>query len=132
MADLETRMRLTCFKAYDIRAKLGADLNEEIAYRIGRSVAENIMYGVETKSDRAGVSFKQMVQAAKIAQIHDFIMTLPAKYNTLIGERGVTLSGGQKQRLSIARAIARKPKVLLLDEATASLDSDSEHLVHVV
>ena len=87
------------------------------------SVRENILYG------RLDASEGEMIDAAKAANAHDFIMALPAGYATLVGERGLKLSGGQRQRIAIARAILKDPRILLLDEATSSLDSESEGLV---
>jgi len=84
---------------------------------------ENIRYGRPTANQA------EVIQAAKAAQAHDFIATLPEGYNTYLGERGVRLSGGQKQRLAIARAILRDAPILLLDEATSALDAESERLV---
>ncbi len=85
-----------------------------------RSILENIRYGDEKAND------KQVQEAAKLAQAHDFIMELPDGYDTKVGERGVKLSGGQRQRVAIARAILKNAPILVLDEATASLDSESE------
>jgi len=84
------------------------------------TVLENIAYG------RPGATQEQVEAAARSAEAHDFIMTLPDGYNTLIGERGVKLSGGQRQRLSIARAILRDPAILILDEATSAVDNETE------
>jgi subfamily B ATP-binding cassette protein MsbA len=71
----------------------------------------------------------QVVAVAKIAQIHDFIMSTPQQYNTVVGDRGSTLSGGERQRITLARALLMNPPILILDEATASLDSKSERQV---
>lgn len=87
------------------------------------TVRNNILYGKPEADD------DEIVKTAKIANAHQFIKSFPQKYNTLVGERGVKLSVGQKQRIAIARALIRDPKILILDEATSSLDSESEKLV---
>lgn len=92
-------------------------------YLFDGSVADNIAYG------RRHATKEEIIEAARKANAHDFIMELENGYDTLIGERGSKLSGGQKQRISIARAILADPRVLILDEATSSLDSKSEHLI---
>merc|ERR1712083_599349 len=86
-----------------------------------RSLHKNISYGLD-------LSREQVVEAAKMANAHEFIIKLDRGYDSVVGERGITLSGGQRQRICIARALARKPTVLLLDEATSALDTKSEQL----
>ena len=81
----------------------------------------NIAYG------RENATHTEVINAAKNAQIHKFIMSLPQKYDTVVGERGLKLSGGEKQRVGIARTLLKDPPILLLDEATSALDSETEH-----
>ena len=85
------------------------------------TLRENIAYGVEE------ASIEQVRGAAKQAKIHEFIDSLPDKYDTKVGERGVTLSGGQKQRVAIARALLKNPKILILDDSTSSVDTQTEY-----
>jgi len=87
------------------------------------SIKENILYG------KPDASFEEVVEAAKKARIHDFIMSLDNGYDTITGERGIKLSGGQKQRIAIARLFLKSPKILILDEATSSLDNITENLI---
>lgn len=96
---------------------------QQDVYLFSGSVYENIAYG------RPGATREEVIEAAKLAGAHTFIEELKDGYDTYVGERGVKLSGGQKQRISIARVFLKAPKVLLLDEATAALDNESEHLV---
>jgi len=89
-----------------------------------RSILDNIKFAKSSASD------DDIIAAAKRAKCHDFIMELPEKYNTLVGERGVRLSGGQRQRISIARAFLKDAPILVLDEATSALDTITEKLIH--
>jgi ATP-binding cassette subfamily B multidrug efflux pump len=105
-------------KAEHLRMSIGFVTQEALLFT--GTVRENIEWGKEAATD------EEMMEAAKRAQIHDTIMKLPHQYNTVVGQRGVNLSGGQKQRLSIARALVRKPKLLLLDDSTSALDVKTE------
>uniref|UniRef100_A0A8C7K0K5 ATP-binding cassette, sub-family B (MDR/TAP), member 11a n=1 Tax=Oncorhynchus kisutch TaxID=8019 RepID=A0A8C7K0K5_ONCKI len=106
-----------------LRAQIGIVSQEPVLFDC--SIAENIQYGDNTRR----MSMEEIVDAAKKAYLHDFVMTLPDKYETPVGAQGSQLSRGQKQRIAIARAIVRNPKILLLDEATSALDTESEKTV---
>jgi subfamily B ATP-binding cassette protein MsbA len=104
-----------------LRGQIGIVPQETLLF--GGTIRENILYG------RLGATQAEVIEAARSANAHDFILQLPKGYETPVGERGVKLSGGQRQRIAIARAILKNPCILLLDEATSSLDSESEGLV---
>lgn len=108
-------------RLHDLRALIG-NVNQE-AILFNDTFFNNIAFGVEN------ATMEQVVEAAKIANAHDFIMATEQGYNTNIGDRGSKLSGGQRQRISIARAILKNPPILILDEATSALDTESERLV---
>ncbi len=109
------------FDLFALRNQIGIVPQEPIL--ISESIEENIRYGKPSASN------EEVIRAAQMAYAHDFILTFPDGYKTLVGEKGVQLSGGQKQRVAIARAILKDPKILILDEATSALDSESEFLV---
>ncbi|XP_047432399.1 bile salt export pump-like [Mugil cephalus] len=106
-----------------LRSKIGIVSQEPILFDC--SIAENIKYGDNSRD----IGMNEVISAAKKAQLHDFVMSLPEKYDTNVGSQGSQLSRGQKQRIAIARAIIRDPKILLLDEATSALDTESEKTV---
>uniref|UniRef100_A0A8C3KSZ8 ATP binding cassette subfamily B member 1 n=1 Tax=Calidris pygmaea TaxID=425635 RepID=A0A8C3KSZ8_9CHAR len=106
-----------------LRAQIGIVSQEPMLFDC--TIAENIAYGDNARQ----VSHAEIVNAAKEANIHSFIDSLPDKYNTRVGDKGTQLSGGQKQRIAIARALVRQPQILLLDEATSALDTESEKIV---
>ncbi|MBO7073315.1 MAG: ABC transporter ATP-binding protein [Bacteroidales bacterium] len=109
------------FKISDVRGLMGIVSQESILFN--DTVFNNIAFGLEHATREA------VIEAAKIANAHDFIMEMEDGYDTVIGDRGMNLSGGQRQRISIARAVLKNPPILILDEATSSLDTESERLV---
>lgn len=109
------------YKIEDLRGQFGVVSQESILFN--DTVFNNIAFGMEHASREA------VIEAAKVANAHDFIMEMENGYDTYIGDRGMNLSGGQRQRLSIARAVLKNPPIMILDEATSSLDTESERLV---
>lgn len=104
-----------------LRRQIGIVLQTSLLF--SDSIRANIAYG------RPDASLEEVIAAAKAAQAHDFIMTLPDGYDTVIGERGITLSGGQRQRVAIARALLMDPRILILDDSTSSVDAETERLI---
>ena len=102
-----------------LRSQIG--IVEQEPFLFSRSIRENIIYGVDSEVDQ-----KEIEAAAKAAAIHDVILNFPEGYKTLVGEKGVTLSGGQKQRVAIARTLLKNPKILILDDSTSSVDTETE------
>jgi ATP-binding cassette subfamily B protein len=106
-----------------LRDQIGIVLQETTLF--ATTLRENIAFG------RPNAGEADIIEAAKAAQAHDFISQTPQGYDTYVGERGVTLSGGQKQRVAIARALLKDPRLLILDDATASVDTETEQLIQL-
>jgi len=109
-------------RQHDLRRQIALVLQETFLFN--GSIRDNLLFGKSTATE------EELLAAARAANAHEFIEKLPKGYDTEIGERGVKLSGGQRQRLSIARAVLADPRILILDEATSSVDSESEFLIH--
>jgi ATP-binding cassette subfamily B protein len=112
-------VELTRYPRKFLRSKIGAV--EQEPFLFSRTIRENITYGIDRD-----VKDEEVEEAAKAAAVHDSIISFPDQYNTLVGEKGVTLSGGQKQRVAIARTIIKNPRILILDDATSSVDLETE------
>ena len=110
------------FTLASLRRNVG--IVQQDIFLFSATIRQNIAYGLSSATD------EEVIQAAKIAQLHDHIMSLPHDYDTWVGERGVTLSGGQRQRLSIARTILIDPPILILDDSTSSVDVETERQIH--
>lgn len=113
-----------CINLNHLRLNVGLVSQEPCLFKT--SIRENILYGL----DKSKYSMRDVINAAKMANIDDFIQTLPEGYETQVGDRGTQMSGGQKQRIAIARTMIRNPTILILDEATSALDAESEALVN--
>jgi ABC-type multidrug transport system fused ATPase/permease subunit len=118
-----------CVDGYDVRDLNLASLRQQIGIVLqtsllfSASIQDNIAYGQPQASQ------DEIVAAAKAAQAHDFILNFPDGYDTMVGERGITLSGGQRQRIAIARALLMNPRILILDDSTSSVDTQTERLI---
>src|SRR5262245_19422555 len=112
---------VSSFKLAALRAQVGFVLQETVLFR--GTIRDNIAYG------RPGATVEEIIAAAKVANVHDFISGMPHGYDSMVGERGDTLSGGQRQRIGIARAVVRNSPIMILDEPTAALDTESERFV---
>ena len=110
---------LRCYSRRYLRQQIG--IVEQEPFLFSRSIRENITYGVGRE-----VSQEEVEHAAKIAAVHDVILSFPEGYRTMVGERGVTVSGGQKQRIAIARTLLKNPRILILDDSTSSVDTETE------
>ncbi|MPZ50727.1 MAG: ATP-binding cassette domain-containing protein [Dehalococcoidia bacterium] len=106
-----------------VSLRLNIGIIQQDVFLFSATIRDNIAYGA------VEATYEQIIEAAKIARIHDFIMSLPDGYDTWVGERGITLSGGQKQRISIARTLLLDPKILILDDSTSSVDTQTEFLI---
>jgi ATP-binding cassette, subfamily B, bacterial len=112
-------VELRDYSRSNLRQQIG--IVEQEPFLFSRSIRENITYGVGRD-----ISQEEVERAAKAAAIHDVILSFPDGYNTLVGEKGVTLSGGQKQRVTIARTLLKNPRILILDDSTSSVDTETE------
>ena len=110
------------FTLESLRRNMG--MVQQDVYLFSATIRDNIAYGA------TDASFDDVVKAAKVAQLHDHIMSMPDGYDTFVGERGATLSGGQRQRMSIARTILLNPPILILDDSTSSVDVETERQIH--
>jgi ATP-binding cassette subfamily B protein len=119
------------FDDTDVRSAKQASLRAQTAVVFQEGFLFNTTLRENIALARSGATDEEIVDAAKVAEIHDFIAALPQGYDTLAGERGSRLSGGQRQRVAIARAVLRNPAILLLDEATSALDPATEHAINL-